>query len=154
MFKRAFTASSGAAGLFFLLVQVSACQPAAKKEVTSQADLPRFTYSMNAPASDLVRGDSAGFQPFAAKVRSVLDTVLRDYDIRDKATMRALLSAKADLQQLGGDYQAALETVKTIRGLQEKPSARLMSGLLTQSELEAAIATRSTNGAAFQQAFT
>jgi subtilisin family serine protease len=154
MFKRATTASSVVAGLFLLLLHVSACRSAAKKTVASQADLPRFTYLMNVPASELALADTAGFQPFAAKVRSDLDTVLRDYDIRDRATMRALLSAQADLQQLGGDYQAALETVKAIRGLQEKPSARLMSGLLTQSELEAAIAAGSTNGAAFQQAFT
>jgi subtilisin family serine protease len=139
--------------LMLLLVPAAIAQSGAKKQVTSQSDLPRFTYEMNMPASEVVQADSATFDSFSAKVRADLDTVFRDYDIADKATMRTLLSAKLDLQQLAGDYQGALDTVKAIRELEEKPSARLTSGLFIESELTAAIETKSTSGAAFQQAF-
>jgi subtilisin family serine protease len=87
-------------------------------------------------------------------VRADLDTVFRDYDIADKATMRDLLSAKLDLQQLAGEYSDALVTVKQLRELQEKPAARLTSGLSTESLLKAAIEAKSTSGPAFEQFFT
>jgi subtilisin family serine protease len=153
MFKRK------VAGFFvavLLLAQVSFCasQASTKKKVATQSDLPRFTYPMNMPASQLVQADSATFDVLAAKVRSDVDSVFRDYDITDKATLRRLLSAQLSLQQLSGDYPAALKTVKEIRALEDKPSARLTAGLSTESLLKAAIATKSTSGPAFDKAFT
>jgi len=136
-----------------LMVCSSAAQDAAKKKVTSQADLPRFSYPLAAPASELVQADSATFDAFAMKVRADLDSVLQGYEISDKATMRTLLSTKADLQELAGDFQGALETVKTIRGMEDKPAARLTSGLFTESELKAAIENKSTSGTLYEQAF-
>jgi subtilisin family serine protease len=47
-----------------------------------------------------------------------------------------------------------LETVKAIREMEDKPAARLTSGLFTESELNAAIETKSTSGTAYEQAFT
>ncbi len=137
-----------------LLAQFCFAQTSAKKKVTSQSDLPRFSYALNMPASELVQADAAMFDPFAAHVRSDLESVFRDYDIADKATMRELLSTKMSLQELAGDFSGALETVKAIRALEDKPSARLTSGLFTESLLNAAIETKSTSGAAFEQAFT
>jgi len=139
--------------LVLLMVCSSAAQDAAKKKVTSQADLPRFSYPLAAPASELVQADSATFDAFAMKVRADLDSVLLSYEISDKATMRTLLSTKADLQELAGDYQGALETVKAIRGMEDKPAARLTSGLFTESELKAAIENKSTSGTLYEQAF-
>ena len=152
MLKRASVVGSLVA-ILFLLFQPAIAQTE-KKKVASQADLPRFTYPLNVPASDLLQADLATFNIFAAKVRSDVDDVLRDYDITDKATMRDLLSTKLNLQQLAGEYPAALETVKTIRGLEEKPSARLTSGLFTESLLRAATDTNAASGPPFEQAFT
>jgi len=152
MFKRRSLAFSLMLGV--LLAQFCLTQTAAKKKVTSQSDLPRFTYTLSMPASDLVQADSATFDPFAAHVRADLESVFRDYDIADKATTRELLSTKMSLQELGGDFSGALETVKAIRALEDKPSARLTSGLFTESLLNAAIETKSTSGPAFEQAFT
>jgi subtilisin family serine protease len=138
-----------------LLVFVPAllAQETAKKKVTSQSDLPRFTYSMTVPASGLVQADDATFNAFSGKVRADLDGVFRDYEIADKATMRNLLGTKLDLQVLSGDYPGALETVLALRGLEDKPAARLTSGLFTESQLKAAIETKSTTGAAYEEAF-
>jgi len=44
-----------------------------------------------------VEADDATFAPFAAKVRADLESIFRDYEIEDKATLRSLLSAKIDL---------------------------------------------------------
>jgi subtilisin family serine protease len=150
MFKRTFILIP----IFLILVCSAVAQDAARTKVTSQADLPRFSYPLTAPASDLVQADAATFDAFASKVRADLDTIFRDYDIADKATMRNLLFTKLNLQQLAGEYPEAIKTVKTLRALEEKPSARLTSGLLVESELAAAIETKSTNSAAYEQTFT
>ena len=140
--------------MVLLLVCSAVAQGAAKKKVTSQSDLPRFSYPLTTPASELVQADSATFDAFSSKVRADLTAVFRDYDIADKASMRNLLFTKMTLQQLAGEYPEALETVKTVRAMEDKPSAKLTSGLLVESELAAAIETKSTSGAAYEQAFT
>src|SRR5713226_10033810 len=110
------------ASLLLLLGPFTSAQSGAKKKVTSQSDLPRFTYPMDKPASELLQADAATFDAFAAKVRADLETVFRDYDISDKATMRDLLFARENLQQLAGEYPEALATVKQIRALEDKPA--------------------------------
>ena len=125
-----------------------------KKKVTSQADLPRFSYPVTGTASELVQADDATFNAFAAKVRFDLNTILSDYEIDDKSTMRTLLSAKLDLQELAGEYEDALKTVEALRALQEKPSAKLTTGLFARATLQAAIETKAMSGPAFDEAFT
>ena len=142
------------AGLLLLLAPFSYAQTSAKKKVSSQSDLPRFSYPVTLPASELVQTDDATFNVFAAKVRADLDSILRDYDIDDKSTLRTLLSAKLDFQELAGESQAALETVADLRALEEKPSAKLTVGIFVRARLQAAIDSKSTSGPAFDQAFT
>src|SRR6476659_8102889 len=74
-----------------LLCQICVAQVSAKKKVASQSDLPRFTYPMTMPASELLQADPATFNGFAEKVGADLNTILDGYDISDKATLRALL---------------------------------------------------------------
>jgi subtilisin family serine protease len=140
---------------FLLLVSTFAySQAGGKKKVTSQADLPRFSYPVTGTASELVQADDATFNGFAAKVRADLDSVLRDYDIDDKATLRTLLTAKLDLQELAGEYQDGLQTVETLRALQEKPAAKLLAFIFTRARLQAALDAKTANGPAYEQAFT
>jgi subtilisin family serine protease len=153
MLKRNSLLGSLLASLLLLLAPIANAQSGAKKKVTSQSDLPRFTYPMDKPASELLQADAATFDAFAAKVGADLETVLREYDIADKATMRDLLSAKENLLQLAGEYPEALATVKQIRDLEDKPSARLTSGLSTEAWLKAATETKSMSGPVFEQAF-
>ena len=139
--------------LLLLVAPFAQSQPDAKKKVSSQADLPRFSYPVTGSASALVQADDATFNGFAAKVRADLDSVFRDYAIDDKSTLRTLLSAKLDLQELAGDYPGALETIETLRALTEKPSAKLITGLFARARLQAAIDVKATHGAAFMAAF-
>jgi subtilisin family serine protease len=145
-----------ARSLVWLLLLVSTfalSQSGGKKKVTSQADLPRFSYPLTGTASELVQSDDSTFNAFAAKVRSDLDSVLRDYEIDDKATLRTLLSVKLDLEELAGEYQEGLQTVEALRALQQKPAAKLFAFLYTRARLQAAIDAKTTQGPAYEQAF-
>jgi hypothetical protein len=126
-----------ATGLFISLAlfcaPISHAQSTTKKKVTSQADLPRFSYPVSGSASDLAQADDATFNVFASKVQADLDSIFRDYDIDDKSTLRTLLGAKLDLQELAGYYPSALKTVDALRDLEEKPAAKLTTGLFARA---------------------
>ena len=124
-----------------------------RKKVTSDADLPRMGYPVKGSASELLMADDATFNAFAAKVGADADSVLANYDIEDKATLRQLLAIKANAQMIAGDPAGALKTIDRIRDLEEKPEARLTSGLVNRPILHAWIATGSSSSAAFQEAF-
>lgn len=136
--------------LILLLAPCSYPQANSKKKVTSQADLPRFTYPIKGSASDLLQSDDATFNAFVSKVSADLDSVFRSYAIGDKATLRLLLQAKLDLQQLAGENQAALETVASLRAEEEKPAAHLTTGLFTSAVLKAEIKTKVSSGPDFE----
>ncbi len=150
----ALSGRGGLAACISLLIVPSLRGQASKKKVLSDADLPRFSYPVTGSASALVQSDDATFNAFASKVRADLDSVLRDYEIDDKSTVRTLLSAKLDLQQLSGEYENALGPVQTLRDLEEKPAAKLTTGLFARATLQAAIDAKATDGPAFEAAFT
>jgi hypothetical protein len=124
-----------------------------KIKVTKQADLPRSSYVIVGTASQFVESTDEQFNPFASKVRADIERVLADYEIEDKSTMRQLLGAKLDLQELGGEYDAGLQTIEALRALEEKPSSKLTSGLFARARLQAAKDTGARAGAAYEQAF-
>jgi hypothetical protein len=148
------SAACGLITCIFLLIAPCSYSQSGAKKVTSQADLPRFSYPVAGSASGLVQADDATFDAFASKVRADLDSVLRDCEIDDKSTMRTLLSTKLNLRELSGEHQAALETVEALRGLEEKPASKLTTGLFARARLQAAIETQTSNGPVFEQAFT
>jgi subtilisin family serine protease len=136
-----------------LLALASPGQTMAKPKVASQADLPRFSYPVHGPAAELLQADDQTFNAFAAKVRADLERVLSELDIEDKSTLRLLLGAKLDLQELAGEYGPALETVEALRAQQEKPAQKLLAGLTARARLRAAIDAHATVGPAYEQAF-
>lgn len=127
--------------------------PPNKIPVHSKSDLPRFSYRIDGTASALLDAEDGAFGAFAARVRADLDKVLATYDIQDKSTLRGLLVEKQQLQELGGDLRGALVTVDAVRALEEKPSAKLTSGLFARARLKAAIDTGGEGGPTYQQSF-
>ena len=125
----------------------------AKKTVNTAADLPRFSFPLTQPASTLLTSDDATFNAFAAKVEADVNSVLSDYNITDKATLRELLGTRLAVQLLQGDAKGALATTDQIRDLQDKPEAKLTSGLMTVAMIKAYQETGSAAGAAYDQAF-
>jgi hypothetical protein len=128
-------------------------QPAPKKPVTSANDLPRFTYPVDGTASGLLTADAATFNAFAAKVRTDIESVLAGYDIQDRATLRGLLTEKADLQLMAGNDDAgAAQTIAQIKTLEDKPDSKLLSGLLNNAVIAARATTSTASGDAYNAA--
>ncbi|MGH9544112.1 MAG: S8 family serine peptidase [Terriglobales bacterium] len=117
--------------------------------MTSESDLPRFTYAVSGSVSDLLQADPATFNKFGAPVRADLESMLRDYDIQDHAMLRELLGVELTFQVLSGtEDKAALQTVEKIRALEDKPDAKLVSGLQTECLLKTRAETGLLNGEA------
>jgi subtilisin family serine protease len=145
-----------AAALLVLDLAVASAQepsPAAKKKVNSANDLPRFSYPVASPPSVMLMADDATFNAFTQKVLHDVDSVLSDYDIQDKATLRQLYAARLNVQMLTGENEAALATCKELKALQEKPAAQAASGLLDRPLIEARIAAHANSGEMFLQSF-
>jgi subtilisin family serine protease len=139
-----------------LLVSAAAAAGAAdppRIQVASVADLPRYSYPIPGLASQFVEASPPAFEAFVAKARADIDTLLSRYEIDDRSTLRSILRAKANLQELTGDYRGALETVAALRGLEEKPASRLTSGLTDQARLQASLQSASASGPEYAQAF-
>lgn len=128
-------------------------QSTPKKVVKSEADLPRFNYPMSGTATELLQSDDATFHVFAAKVETDVDSVLNDYDVQDHAALRSLLSVKLDLELLAGNNDAALKTIAKLRDLQDKPDAKLLTGVQTQAMIDAQNATGKTSGPDYAAAY-
>jgi hypothetical protein len=142
------------ASVFVFPAETSFAQTAAKKVVKTQDDLPRFNYAITGTVTALLNSDDATFNVFAAKVQGDVDSVLNDYDIQDRATLRGLLGVRLQLQLLTGNQDKdALETLAKIHELEDKPDAKLLSGLQTKARIEARMATGQSSGAAYEQAF-
>lgn len=128
-------------------------QMAGKKVVKTEADLPRFNYALSGTATELLQSDDATFGAFATKVQADVDSVLQNYDIEDHAAMRQLLGVRLDLQLLAGNNQGATDTIARLRDLEDKPDARLMTGLQARAMMEAQKATGQTSGTEYEQAY-
>ena len=139
------------------LIATLAIMPAAlaqKKVVKTEDDLPRFNYPISGTATELLQSDDATFNAFAAKVKTDVDSVLNGYDIQDHATLRSLLNVRLSLQLLANDDKGAIATLDQIRDLEDKPDAKLLSGMRTRAMIAARAATGQTSGPAYEAAFS
>jgi subtilisin family serine protease len=123
-----------------------------RKEVQSEADLPRIIYPINGPVSTLLQSDPAVFAPLLEKAVADIHSLLTDYDIKDRATLISVLSAKLATQELSGETDEALQTIGALRALQQKPDLKLTTGLFDEAILQAQRTTKSTAGSAYEQA--
>lgn len=139
--------------ILFSLASTGSLLGQAKKSVNSAADLPRFNFPLSEPASKLLVADDASFNAFAGKVQDAVNSVLSDYTIDDAATKRELLDARLYVQLLEGDHQGALATIDQIRGLEQKPAARLTDALVLHAVAEAWQQAGTDSGPAFQKDF-
>src|SRR5580704_4085612 len=84
-----------------------AAQPV--KEVHSEADLPRIIFSTNGSISSLLQSENTVFAPLLQKAVADIHSLLTDYDIKDRATLILVLSAKLATQELKGETGEALQ---------------------------------------------
>jgi len=129
-------------GNFFLAVLVThsvVITPtllAQKKVIKSQDDVPRFTYKVNSNPSDMFIDHEAMGQLVAEVEKDYLE-LLDQYDIQDKTLLKNIYGTLKNVDLYHQRFDAALEKLKTIRSLQEKPSDKLLSGLSTESYIQA-----------------
>ncbi len=127
-----------------------AAQP--EKEVRSEADLPRIVYPVNGSVSTLLQSDNAAFAPLLEKAAADIHTLLVEYDIKDRATLISVLSAKLATQELNGETNEALRTIAALRALQQKPDLKLTAGLFDEALLKAQQKTDASLGPAYEHA--
>ena len=113
---------------------------AEKPKITSQDQLPRFSYEFKGKVTD-VATQEAVYQQLAPKVRADLEKLLAEYDIQDRATRQDVLGVLLTMDVHEGRYDAALERVAEIRALEQKPAAKLTTGLLVEAFIAARRAT-------------
>jgi hypothetical protein len=85
-----------------------------KPRIEKAADLPRFTYKLDAKVEDVVRSRER-FAVLAAQLRRDLDSVLSGYEIGDKAMQRDLIGQLAALDFLDGQYDRTVERAARCR---------------------------------------
>jgi hypothetical protein len=119
----------------FLASPTFADQP--KKEVHSQADLPRVSYPITGSISTLLKADDSTFDSATGQAVADIDSLLADYDIQDNATLISILTAKLAVQELKGDADGGLQTITKLRELQSKPDLKLTVGLFDEAVLKA-----------------
>jgi hypothetical protein len=123
----------------------------AKKEVHSQADLPRLSYPFKGSISTLLQADDSTFDSATSKAVADIDSLLTDYDIQDKASLIEILSAKLSVQELKGDTAGGLETIAKLRDLQSKPDLKLTIGLFDEAILKAQQSVPSKQGDEYEK---
>ena len=111
-----------------------------KKTIQNAADLPPLVLELPKKPSELVVEGGGGFETVKDEVERHVLKILQDYDIQDKATARQLRSVLVQVAMAENRWADALKLSEEIRGLEEKPAARAMVGLVGNAYARAAIA--------------
>ncbi len=121
---------------FTVLVLLTGAAIAQRTPITSQDQLPRFEYTVDRPVVDYLT-DEAAYQTLATQVRRDLEGLLDQYEIQDRTTLQGVLSTLMVMDYKDGDTAAALAKLALIRDLEAKPAAKLTTGMLLESVIEA-----------------
>lgn len=133
----------------FLLVATALAD---KPRITSQDQLPRFSYEFSGRVTDVVTNDDV-YAGLATAVRTDLEKLLNDYDIADRTTLQGILLTLMTMDLHAGDFAAARAKLAVVREMEEKPASRLTTGLLADSYMEARESGDYATEDAFRAAF-
>jgi FtsP/CotA-like multicopper oxidase with cupredoxin domain len=117
--------------------------------VTSADQLPARTYPLSMPPSALL-DDHDAFLDFAARVEADLRDDLATYEIEDAATEREFVRTLSRIALLAGRHDEAAALLDRVRALEDRPAARLTTGLLDAALIEARRAPADGFGEAFR----
>jgi subtilisin family serine protease len=106
-----------------------------KIRVESNEDLPRFTYEMKGELTEFVQSEA--MLAFADRRRDDVESVLARYEVTDATTLKDYHGTILAVQMLEGDFDGARRSIETIRGLEDKPAAKLLTGVLYQALMDA-----------------
>ena len=133
---------------------VAAPAAPAKPLITKLDDLPRHTYPVTGPVADIVTQPDK-FEALAQQVRRDTENDLATYDIRDKTTLRSLKGTLLLLDLIENKNDEARQLIGEVRALEDKPAAKLFTGVVSEARLDTMAKTGSSNFAdpAFQKAY-
>ena len=138
-----------------LALALAAAGPAAaqdKKVIASASDIPPLVIELPKKPSELVLEGGPALDAISDRVEAHVETIVRDYEIRDKTTEKSMRSLLLQIAMAENRWADALRLNEEIRALEDKPSARATSGLLSVAYAKAAM--RAEEGtAAFREAF-
>ncbi len=118
--------------LLLAVVPLASAQQAPRKVIKSASDLPVFSY----PAPPNPARSEEAFRPIAQKLRPDIESLLRDYTIEDRSTLRGLHETLMSLDFLDNRMEEVRKEIGIIRDLEDKPAAKLMSGLVEEALLD------------------
>ncbi len=114
------------------LALLAATGHAQKPRITSQDQLPRFSYPYTGPVTEVLKNEAVA-EKLAAAVRADVEKLLADHEIEDRSTLQDLWGTLLALDLHAGRHEDALRRIAQIRALDEKPAAKLTGGLLTEA---------------------
>jgi subtilisin family serine protease len=114
--------------------------PAERKPVLTADDLPRHTYAVPKPPSQMLQ-DPAAMAPLVSKVKADLLSDLAAYDITDRSTLQRYKSSLLSIAMLEGDYASARRLIAELRALEEKPDLKLTTGLISGALIDLRLAS-------------
>lgn len=123
------------------------------KVIKSQDDVPRFTYTIPASASE-VFASKQEMDKVVSQLQQDYQNLLQEYDIQDNTLLKNIYGTLKNIDLYYQDYDDALIKIQKIRELQEKPSDKLMSGLSNIAYLKALKETNYAKDEEFHQKFT
>ena len=113
----------------------------AKPRITTEAELPRFSYPVAGTVQQLLEAPTPEFLKFAAPVRSDIEKILAEYDLEDHATRLRMLEALLRTNLIAGEHdQQTLDMIQQARALEDKPAEKQTSGLEEEVYLRARMA--------------
>jgi len=107
-----------------------------KIPITRLADMPAHVYQLPDKPSVMVR-DPEAVRKLAEEIAADIRADLDKYEIQDVTAVRRMYGTLLTIALLGRDDDAARELVAMVRGLQEKPAAKLTSGRIAEAILAA-----------------
>ncbi len=107
-----------------------------KIPVETLDDLPRHTYQIEGKVSELLTNE-AGMAALMSQVEADLLSNLEKYAINDATTLKGHYGTLLAIVMMQEEYDQALEYVALIRDLEDKQSAKLMTGQVTESMIAA-----------------
>lgn len=103
-----------------------------KIKIDKLADLPPHTYEVSGKPSVMVEDDAAMLD-LAKRVEADILKDLETYDIQDRTTLKRFAATQLTIAMLRKDWDKALALAEQIRGLEDKPADKLMTGLATHA---------------------
>lgn len=131
-----------------------AAKPDKRIVVTKQDDLPRHVYKLPALPSLAIQ-DDAVLAALRVEVERDLKADLTTHRIEDRTTLQRYRGTELAIAMLEKDYKRALELVKELRSLEEKPALQLTTALVAETLAKVRLAgvKPADEPAAFQKAF-